>query len=64
MFSFNKAQKSTNVVINYATLSSPCNYIFRMHIFTQPHIESKVQNYELFVQTFHYHGPFDNKEVK
>jgi len=30
----------------------------------QPHNELEVQNYELFVQTLHSHGPLDKKEVK
>jgi hypothetical protein len=30
----------------------------------QPHNELEVQNSELFVQTFHFCGPLDKKEVK
>ncbi len=36
----------------------------KLQLLTQPHNELKVQNFEVFVQTFHSHGPFNNKEVK
>jgi hypothetical protein len=36
----------------------------KLQLFVQPHNKSKVQNFELFVQTFHFHGPFDSMELK
>jgi len=35
-----------------------------LQLLIQPHNESEVQNFELFVQTLHSFDPLNNKEVK
>jgi hypothetical protein len=43
---------------------TPLDILIPLWLLIQQHNESEVQNFELFVQTFHFPSLFYNKEVK